>query len=127
MSYIKPILDTHVAPHNNIAKPVLGVFQRLTQQWQELAQTLNGTIEFGSPTSGPVNVKGSWKTATTPAVINTDFTVVHNLGHPVVNHTPSTKNAACDVYISPTANPKPNTQIILRATVGNVALTFFMY
>jgi len=127
MSFVKSILNTHIPDHNNIAKPVLGVFQRLTQQWQELAQVINGTVEFGNPTSGSVNIQGRWATVTTPVSADTDFVVTHNLGRPAVNHSPTTKSAACDVYLSPTVNPSPNTQIILRATVGGVALTFFIH
>ena len=127
--HIKTILDTHVPPHlrSNIAKPVLDVFDRLKQQWQEHSKVINGGLEFGSPTAGPVNIKGTWKTATTPGTPGTDFTITHNLGHSVVNHNPTTKSAACDVYLSPTANADPEHTVILRATAAGVDLTFFLY
>jgi hypothetical protein len=133
MTFIKTLLDTHIAPphdpiHSNpIAKPIIGVFRKLKQQWQEHAKVINGNLEFGSPTAGPVNINGVWATVTTPVTPNTDFVITHNLGRVPVNHAPTTKTAPVDVYVSPTPNASPNTTIILRATTGSVPLTFFMY
>lgn len=102
------------------------LWNRFRNVYRIIVRAINGNIEFGNPTSGPANIRGNWITVTTPGVANTDFTVTHNLGRPAVGYIVMTKNAACDVYASPTANPNPNTQIILRATVATVALTIFV-
>jgi hypothetical protein len=128
MSFIKPLLDTSVGvgiTNKMIPQPVQRVFMKLKQQWIEHAKTINGNIEFGSPVGGPININGKWVTSTTPVTPNTDFVVTHNLGRIPVDHTPRTKNAAVDIYLSPTPNATPTTTIILRATVGSVNVTFF--
>jgi hypothetical protein len=131
MTFVKTILDTHIPVEPGGAqrapKYILDVFRKLRQQWQEHAQVINGNLEFGNPTSGPVNINGVWQTAVTPSTPNTDFVITHNLGRVPANYNPTMKSAACDVYESPTANPNPETQIILRATAASVNLTFFMY
>jgi hypothetical protein len=99
----------------------------LRQVYERISRVVNGNVELGNPTSGPANIRGNWTSVTTPGTANTDFTVTHNLGRPAVGYLVATKNAACDVYTSPTANPNPNTQIILRATVINVNLTIFLF
>lgn len=99
----------------------------LQQIYQLVAKAINGNIEFGSLQSGPVNINGVWKSAVTPAGVNTDFIVTHNLGRPAFSYLVTAKNAACDVYTSPTANGLPNTQIILRATTGTATLTLFLF
>lgn len=102
-------------------------WQSLQRIYQLVAKAINGNIEFGSPTAGPLNINGVWTTLTTPGAPNTDFTVVHNLGRTAVAYLVTTKNAAVDVYTSPSANASPTTQIILRATVGTVAITMFLF
>lgn len=102
-------------------------WQSLQRIYQLVAKAINGNIEFGSPTAGPLNINGVWATPTTPGTPNTDFTITHNLGRQAVAYLICAKNAACDVYVSPSANPNPTTQLILRATVANVALTLFIF
>jgi hypothetical protein len=121
MSRLQPAINVVGPKHQD------NLGARLRQLWEQLAKIINGNIEFGSPLGGSINIDGVWNSATTPGVANTDFTVIHNLGRTVVNFAPATKSAACDVYLSPTANGSPSTQIILRATTTGVALTFFFY
>lgn len=115
-------------------QPTFNIFDSKTDKtwkimkrlYELLAQAFNGNVEFGNPTSGPANIRGVWASIVTPGAPNTDFTITHNLGRPCVGYIVMTKNAACDVYTSPTANAAPNTTIILRATAATVALTIFL-
>lgn len=102
------------------------IWNRFRNVYNIIQKAMNGNIEFGNPTSGPANINGVWVTVTTPGAANTDFTITHNLGRAAVGYIIMTKNAACDVYTSPTANPNPTTQLILRATGTTVALTIFV-
>jgi hypothetical protein len=95
--------------------------------YEQVSRTINGNVEFGNPTSGPVNILGVWKGVTTPSIANTDFTVTHNLGRTCVGVDVKTKNGACDVWVSPSVNPNPNTQIILRASVASITLSLFLH
>jgi hypothetical protein len=110
-----------------LGQPVDKLAKRVRQTYEQLAKAFNGNVEFGNPTSGPVNILGVWASPVTPGVANTDFVVVHNLGKPCVGYDVKTKSAACDVYTSPTANASPNTQIILRASAAGIALTLFLH
>lgn len=118
--------------HDNISAREKNWWQSLQQNWQLVSKTVNSNIEFGNPTSGPGNIKGQWgsvagsTTITTPAP-GVDFTVIHNLGYPAVGVDIKSKNAAVDVFTSPSANASPNTQIILRATAGGVVITLFVH
>jgi len=99
---------------------------RFRRVYDLVQRAVNGNVEFGNPTSGSSNIRGNWVTVTTPGAPNTDFTVTHNLGRAAVGYIVMTKSAACDVYTSPTANPNPTTQLILRATAAGVNLTVFV-
>ena len=101
-------------------------WQSLQRIYQLVAKAINGNIEFGSPTAGPINVNGVWAIPVTPGAPNTDFTVIHNLGRVAVAYIVCAKNAACDVYTSPSANASPTTQLILRGTVAGVTLTLWI-
>jgi hypothetical protein len=103
------------------------IWKRFKPVFNHIVKVLNYNIEFGNPNSGPANIKGNWVTAVTPATANTDFTITHNLGYPVNGIDMKLKNAACDIYTSPTVNPNPNTQFILRATGVSVSLTMFVH
>lgn len=107
-------------------KPNPAWWQSLQKIYQQTAKAINGNVEFGNPTSGPANIRGVWVAATTPAGANTDFTITHNLGRPAVGYILMTSDAACDIYTSPTANPNPNTQLILRDTGGTAHITIFV-
>lgn len=106
--------------------PIDILVQKVQRVWQLMAIAVNGNIEFGNPTSGPVNIRGAWISVTTPGVANTDFTVTHNLGRPAAGYLIMTKDRAVDIYTSPTVNGSPNTQIILRATVASAVVTLFI-
>jgi hypothetical protein len=102
-------------------------WRRLRRAYELVAKAINGNIEFGSPTGGPVNVNGVWASVTTPAGANTDFTITHNLGRVAVAYLVTTKDRAVDVYTSPTANAAPTTTIILRASVASAVITMFLF
>jgi hypothetical protein len=117
-------------------EPVLtknGWWQSFQQTYQQVAKTVNNNIEFGNPQSGAGNIKGQWgkvagsTTIVTPGAPNTDFVVTHNLGQPAVGVDVKSKNMAVDVYTSPSANPSPNTQIILRASAASATITLFIH
>lgn len=93
--------------------------------YELLARIINGNISFGNGTASD-NINGGWFTVITPGAPNTDFTIVHNLQRVAVGYLIMTKSAACDVYTSPTVNPNPTTQIILRATTGTTTLSIFV-
>lgn len=118
------VAPTLVPPVKWELKEVWRVIRRI---YELLATQLNGNVEFGNPTSGPVNIRGVWATVTTPAGANTDFTVTHNLGRVAVAYLVTTKDRAVDVYTSPTANAAPATTIILRASVASAAITMFLF
>jgi hypothetical protein len=111
----------------DIADKKSKTWTKMRRLYELLAQAFNGNVEFGNPTSGSANIRGVWTTVTTPAAPNTDFIITHNLGRPCVGYLICTKNAACDIYTSATANLLPNTQIILDATVALVNLTIFLF
>lgn len=101
------------------------VWKRFRNVYHQVQKAVNGNIEFGNPTSGAANINGRWVSVTTPAGSNTDFTVTHNLGRPVAGYWIMQSDAAADIYTSPTVNPNPNTQIILRDTGGVAHLVIF--
>lgn len=107
--------------------PIDPIWKRWRQIYEQVARAFNGNIEFGNPTSGPVNILGVWKGVVTPVTPATDFVVTHNLGKVCVGVDIKTKNAACDVWISATANPNPNTQIILQASGSGTTLSLFLH
>jgi hypothetical protein len=119
MSKIEPSLD--ITPEKT------QVWKRLRRAYELLAVAINGNVEFGNPTSGPVNIRGAWISTTTPAGANSDFTVTHNLGRPCVGYIVATADRAVDIYTSPSANAAPTTQIILRASVASAVVTLFLF
>lgn len=108
-------------------RPTEKWWMSLQQIYQLVAKALNGNIEFGNLQSGPVNINGVWAPVMTPVGVNTDFIVTHNLGRTAFSYLVASKNAACDVYTSPTVNGSPNTQIILRATGSSTTLILFLF
>lgn len=51
-----------------------------SQQWAQIAQVINGNIEFGNP-SAPGNIKGVWYSGTTPATPDEEFSIPVNLNY----------------------------------------------
>jgi hypothetical protein len=102
------------------------IWSRFRNVYNRVQRAVNGNIEFGNPTSGSANIRGTWVSVTSPGVANTDFTITHNLGRAAVGYMVMTKNAAGNIYTSPTANPNPTTQLILRASVASLGLTIFV-
>lgn len=47
---------------------------------------------------------------------NEDVIVTHNMGRAAKGYTPSNPTGAASIYTSPTPNPSPSTQIILRSS-----------
>jgi hypothetical protein len=103
------------------------MWEKLRQIYEQLATAFNGNIEFGNPTSGPANLRLVWASLTTPGAPNTDFTVTHNLGRPAVAYIVTTTNQYVNLQTSPTANPNPNTQIILQASVASAVITMILF
>jgi hypothetical protein len=95
------------------------------QRWMDLEKTVNYGMEFGAP-GNLGNIKGQWIQVKTPAKADTDFTVEHNLGTVPNGIHIMQKDAACDVYNSPTTS-HTTTDATLRATTGNANLTLFVH
>lgn len=89
--------------------------------------TSTGTPNVGananSSTMGE-NIAGQFVTFTTPASINTSFTVPHNLGSTPVGHIVASKNMSVDVYGEPSTWTDSN--ITLKSTVANANVTLFL-
>ena len=100
-------------------------WNRFRTVYNQISKAVNGQLEFGSPTAGPMNMAGQWVRITTPAV-GTDITVTQTLGHEVSGVLVMAKSAPCDVFISGTANPSPATQVILQASAAGVNVTLFL-
>lgn len=93
------------------------------KQWANLAQLLNGLINFGDGTNRD-NIDGAWCSATAPAVANTDFTLTHNLGRVPVGYWIMRKDRAADVYTGSVASS--TTQLTLRCDVADAVLVIFV-
>lgn len=87
---------------------------RLRNVWEKAARVINGLLSFGDGVETD-NVSGAWANVTLPAA-NTDFTITHNLQRVPAGYVVWAMSAAGSVYTSPTVNPNPDTQIILRST-----------
>jgi|SRR5579859_241622 len=98
---------------------------RLRRVWEQMARIVNGLLSFGDGTNSD-NVSGVWSNVATPGAANTDFTITHNLQRAAVGYLVMAKDAACDVYTSPTVNADPLHTIILRATATGVNLRLFI-
>jgi hypothetical protein len=102
------------------------------KQHQDVAQTLNGGVEFGGPNqvstdnpSGSINISGSWVDTTTPGVANTEFTVTHNLGRIPVGILVVSVDKAAIIYASRRAD-WTKTQLFLKSDQATVALVGFV-
>ena len=60
----------------NVKNPI-----EIRARFGDLARVLNGGIEFGNPTTGPVNMQGTFAEGTTPGSADAEFTLQHNLGY----------------------------------------------
>jgi hypothetical protein len=100
----------------------------LNKIWVFSANVINNHISFGDGNhSQSDNVDGKWVTTTTPAVANTDFNVLHNLGRVASGVIlMQAKDAATDIYVSPSDPGTSTTQIIMRATAGSVLVVLFV-
>lgn len=102
---------------------------------KDLARSLNGRIDFGSPQGQskkvPGNIDGVWPgtlTAgymiTTPGA-NVEFTVTHNLGRIPVGYDVKSKDKAAHVYDS-RKNLWTTTQMFLKCDVATVQIVLFV-
>lgn len=96
-------------------------------RYSELVQrTLAGNIDYGTPTdSGAQNIKGAWAVVANTGAANAQFTVTHNLGYVPVAFDVKRINLAGTVYDSGVA--WTTTQIFLKCSVANAAVTLFIH
>lgn len=96
----------------------------LRRMWTELARIINHHISFGDGIHAD-NIDGIWATVVTPGVINTNFTVTHNLQRVPVGYLVMSKTAAVDIYTGSVAATA--TQLTLKATVTGVTVNLFIF
>jgi len=102
-------------------------FQKMLRKlYEQLARIVNGQISFGdSLNSISDNIAGTWVSTTTPAVANTDFTVVHNLGRLPSGWIVAMQDKAASVYLGATL--ATTTDLTLRCSVASVAVRLFIF
>lgn len=104
---------------------------------KDLARSINGRIDFGSPQGQskkvPGNIDGTWPgtltggyTITTPGVADTEFTVTHNLGRIPTGYEVKSKDKAAIVYDS-RKNLWTTTQMFLKCNVATVQIVLFVH
>jgi hypothetical protein len=104
--------------------PWLGSYVAQVQKaWQQAGRIINGQLSFGDGLS-PDNIAGRWVDVVTPGVVNTDFTVTHNLGRLPVGYWIMQKDKACDVYQGGIVSTL--TQLTLKASVATATLKLFI-
>jgi hypothetical protein len=91
----------------------------------EVLFVLNGNIEFGNPTDGISNINGVWLTAVTPGVVDTNFTLSHNLGYIPTGWLVVNIDKAAILYKG--ATPWSTTQLTLKCNVATTAIVIFVF
>jgi hypothetical protein len=92
---------------------------------EDVARAINGQIEFGNPTSGPVNISGTWVKTQTPGA-NVEFTVKHNLGRMPNGMLVASLDQAAMIYASRLAS-WTTTQAFFKCSVASVNLVGFVF
>lgn len=100
------------------------VVSALQNMYQQTARVINKNLTFGSPAGKPDNMKGSWFDGITPAGVNTDFTVQHNLGYVPQGWLVLYQDKAASIYAGVTVWTK--TQIFLRCNTASVHVRLFV-
>ena len=93
-----------------------------TRDTQELCNSLQRVFNSLEPNpllNNPNVIKGQ------VFGLGTDLIVNHKLNRAIVGFIPVNLNAAAILYVSPTTNPLPNQQIILRASAAVTADILF--
>jgi hypothetical protein len=103
-------------------KPSEGILHR---RFLDISRAINGSIEFGSPQNGPVNMQGFWLDTVTPGVADTEFIVNHNLQYIPTGIIVISVDKAAIVYASQ-KNLWTKTQIRLKCNVATVSLQGFV-
>jgi hypothetical protein len=110
---------------NNIVREDLSK-RELADLLSALIRAVNLGIEFGdAKNKKPVNINGAWVTGITPGVINTDFTLTHNLGRVPTGWLLVWKDNYVDFKIG--AGVWTSRQIFLQANTINVNYRVFVF
>lgn len=130
-----------------LPKLVNPMWQKMRQLYEKVAFVINGNISFGQTaiTTGSTligqsvspmtavrvsggNIDGVYVSVQTPAVADTDFTVIHNLGRVTSGYFILSPNKAGIIYLSPTnAVPYSITQVIYRCNVVSLTTVMFIF
>jgi hypothetical protein len=99
--------------------------RELVDLLSKIIKALNGGIEFGTFNTGAVNINGAWVTGITPGVINTDFSLTHNLGRIPTGWLLVWKDGYVDFKIG--GGAWTSKQIFLQASVAAVNYRVFVF
>lgn len=99
--------------------------QKLQKRMLDVSRAINGRIEFGSPSNGPVNIQGFWEDTITPGVADTEFTVNHNLGYIPTGMLVVAVDKAAIIYTS-RKNQWTTTQAFFKCNQATVNLQGFV-
>jgi len=99
--------------------------QRFLVTWRLVRRVVNGGLEFGSPTTGLVNMRGAWATGTTPSG-GAEFAVTHNLGYIPTGFLVWSLGGSATIYSSVGGTPWNKSQIFLKCAGGSVTYTLFI-
>jgi len=91
--------------------------------WQLLANGLNGHISFGDG-SKTGNLDGVWVSVTSNILVDTDFTVTHNLGRLPIGWLVFNQDKAASVYKGSVT--WTSSQMTLKASSASVSLLLFV-
>jgi hypothetical protein len=99
----------------------------ITRVLQRTYKILRGNISYGNldPTDSGRNIDIYPAKATTPGVINTEFSVAHGLNRIPVGFHVVNKSGVVDLYQSTT--PWTTTKIYLKASVININVTLLIF
>lgn len=103
---------------------IQGLPVRLVDILNRILAAINGGIQFGSPSSGALNVAGFWKTGTTPGVADQEFTITHNLGYIPSGFIQISVDQSATIYKG--VSTWTTTQIFLKCHQTTVNYTLFI-
>ncbi len=98
-------------------------YKSFKRVWEQTARIINGGLSFGAGTTKD-NIDGAWIVVADTGGANTNFTVTHNLSRIPVGYWVMKKDRAVDVYTGTVAATA--TQLTLKASVANAAVTLFV-
>ena len=91
----------------------------------DISRVLNGNVEFGNTRDGVININGSWQSTVTPGVVDTEFTLIHNLGRIPEGILVVSVDKAAIIYASRKTS-WTTTQAFFKCNVATVALVGFI-